>query len=99
MVFTFDFVNQEQIGRKDEPVSLEVIKVKKAEEDSTSLDGQEEKEIPKPPQESYNDGLPKLYIHEHAFMKVLGCTIDMDMDRLSPILYDREGNIMDPNNA
>ena len=41
MVFTFDFVNQEQIGRKDEPVSLEVIKVKKAEEDSTSLDGQE----------------------------------------------------------
>jgi hypothetical protein len=30
-------------------------------------------------------------------MKVLGATVDVNMENITPILYDREGNIMDPN--
>ena len=52
---------------------------------------------PKSPEESALDGLPKLYVHQHAFMKVLGSTLDVDTDKMQPILYDREGNLMDPN--
>lgn len=114
MVFTFDFVTQNQLGKKDEPVSLEVVTIATdvhaedadvdtntdaddvAKEMHSEID-QGKEEIPKSPEESYNDGLPKLYIHEHAFMKVLGCTIDIDMETFTPILYDREGNVMDPN--
>ena len=112
MVFTFDFVTQSQLGKKDEPVSLEVVRIATdsdadvdtnidanthiAKEENYKTD-QGKEEIPKSPEESYNDGLSKLYIHEHAFMKVLGCTIDMDLETFTPILYDREGNVMDPN--
>lgn len=52
---------------------------------------------PKPPGESENDGLPKLYVHHNAFMKVLGCTLDVDEVNMVPLLYDREGNKLDPN--
>ena len=52
---------------------------------------------PKPPKESFHDGLPKLYIHRDAFLKVLGATVDVDMETITPILFDREGNRMDPN--
>lgn len=52
---------------------------------------------PKAPSESMDDGLPKLFIHHNAFMKVLGATVDVNMDDLTLILYDREGNVMDPN--
>lgn len=52
---------------------------------------------PIPPNESENDGLPKLYIHHNAFMKVLGATVDVDEKTLSPLLFDREGNALDPN--
>lgn len=52
---------------------------------------------PKPPAESWDDGLPKLYVHPNAFLKVLGATVDVDTDKAEPILYDREGNKMDPN--
>jgi hypothetical protein len=89
MVFTFDFVTQNQISDKDEPVSLELV-------ESIGSDGEKE-ETPKLPQDSYDDGLPKLFIHEHAFMKVLGCTIDINTLDLTPVLYDREGNLCDPN--
>lgn len=44
-----------------------------------------------------DDGLPKLFIHHNAFLKVLGVTVDVDTEKISPILYDREGNIVDPN--
>lgn len=54
---------------------------------------------PKPPDESINDGLPKLYVHHHTFMKVLGATIDIKDDGVTPFLLDREGNVMDPNNT
>jgi hypothetical protein len=52
---------------------------------------------PKSPEESMNDGLPKLYVHHNAFMKVLSATVDVNLESITPILYDREGNVMDPN--
>ena len=54
-------------------------------------------EIPKSPAETWNDVLPKLYIHHNAFLKVLGATVDVDSNTLTPILYDKEGFEMDPN--
>lgn len=84
MVFTFEFVAQEDLDENDEGVSLEILS-----------DGV----TPKPPSESISDGLPKLYIHHHAFMKVLGATIDLREDGFTPYLIDREGNEMDPNNT
>ena len=52
---------------------------------------------PKPPKDSVDDGLPKLYVHHNAFLKVLGATLDVNTETISPILYDREGNVMEPN--
>jgi hypothetical protein len=81
MVFSFDFVKKSELGPDDEGVSLEVMK-----------DGS-----PKPPSLSWTDGKPKLYIHHNAFMKVLGSKVDVDIDSLKLTLYDRDGNVMDPN--
>jgi len=83
MVFAFDFVRAGQLGKNDESVSLEILG------DGTA----------KPPAESCDDGLPKLYVHHNAFMKVLGGKLDVDTETFKLILYDREGNEMDPNNA
>ena len=52
---------------------------------------------PKSPEQSMDDGLPKLYVNHNAFLKVLGATVDIDLEKITPILYDREGNVMDPN--
>ena len=52
---------------------------------------------PKSPRDSAEDGLPKLYVHHNAFLKVLGATVDVNMENITPILYDKEGNVMDPN--
>jgi hypothetical protein len=30
-------------------------------------------------------------------MKVLGATVDVDLETVTPIMHDREGNLMDPN--
>lgn len=49
------------------------------------------------PGEALEDGKPKLYINAGAFLKVLGATVDVDLESGTPILYDREGNHMDPN--
>jgi len=81
MVFGFRFVTQEELDETDEGVSLEVLD-----------DGS-----PKPPMDSKDDGLPKLYVHHNAFLKVLGATVDVDPTNFTPILYDKEGNRMDPN--
>lgn len=84
MVFKFDFITAEDIGKNDEGVSLDVLE-----------DGS-----PKPPSESWDDGLPKLYVQANAFLKVLGGTVDVkfnDDGSFIPVLYDREGNVMDPN--
>lgn len=91
MVFAFKFVTEQEIDpRMDEGVSLEVI-----EEMDASTGGVVQ--VPKPPSQSEQDGLPKLYVHHDAFLKVLGATVDVDTDTIAPILYDREGNRMDPN--
>lgn len=82
MVFSFDFTTQDQITEQDEGVSLEVL---------------EDGESPKPPKESADDGLKKLYVSHNGFMKVLGCTLDVDIETMKPILYDPSGNVMDPN--
>ncbi|KAG7365450.1 hypothetical protein IV203_038654 [Nitzschia inconspicua] len=81
MVFSFRFVSKEELVDEDEGVTLELN------EDGT----------PKSPKETWNDGKPKLYVHHNAFMKVLGATVDVDRENMTPILYDREGNVMDPN--
>jgi hypothetical protein len=52
---------------------------------------------PKSPTETLKDGNQKLYINGNAFLKVLGATVDVDLDKITPVLYDREGNRMDPN--
>ena len=90
MVFSFSFVTANEIDfDQDEGVSLELV---------TSIDvNGEESLVPKSPVDSRSDGLPKLYIHHNAFLKVLGATIDVDTETITPILYDREGNRMDPN--
>jgi Fe-S cluster assembly iron-binding protein IscA len=91
MVYSFDFVTADDINREyDEGVSLEVI------EEFDKASGNVV-QVPKPPDQSMNDGLPKLYIHQNAFLKVLGATVDVDKETVTPILYDREGNLMDPN--
>jgi hypothetical protein len=82
MVFSFDFCRADQLSPLDEGVSLEVL------DDGVT---------PKPPDKSENDGLKKLYIHHNAFMKVLGCNLDIDEENFVPILYDREGNELDSN--
>ncbi|GAX25529.1 hypothetical protein FisN_15Hu152 [Fistulifera solaris] len=51
---------------------------------------------PKPPEQSHNDGLPKLYVHPDAFLKVLGATVDVDPKTKEIRLLDREGNELDP---
>ena len=82
MVFGFSFLRASALHPNDEAVSLEVL---------------EDGETPKPPAEALEDGLPKLYVHRDAVLKVLGATLDVDQERLVPILYDKEGNVMDPN--
>jgi len=52
---------------------------------------------PKPPADAQEDGLPKLYVSSDALLKVLGCTIDIEKDGISPCVFDGEGNRLDPN--
>mmetsp|Transcript_144 Transcript_144/g.214 ORF Transcript_144/g.214 Transcript_144/m.214 type:complete len:134 (-) Transcript_144:218-619(-) len=81
MVFSFGFVTDGEMESEDEGVSLEV-----------DANGD-----PLTPVEALEDGKPKLYINAGAFLKVLGATVDVDLESVTPILYDREGNRMDPN--
>ena len=81
MVFSFSFVNEHELDEQDEGVSLEV-----------DADGN-----PKTPREALDDGLPKLYVHHNAFLKVLGAKVDVDTENLTPILYDKEGFELDAN--
>lgn len=90
MVYSFSFVTADEIDPdQDEGVSLELVETTDAQGHVVTA--------PKPPAESRADGLPKLYVHHNAFLKVLGATIDVDTESVTPILYDREGNRMDPN--
>lgn len=87
MMFKFDLIKdrEKELTDQDEGVSLEVM------EDGVT---------PKPPADSWDDELPKLYIHQGAFMKVLGAKLDVDFNAetgdLTPKLFDREGFELDP---
>ena len=81
MVFSFSFVNKDELNEQDEGVSLEV------DEDGN----------PKSPRDALDDGLPKLYVHHNAFLKVLGATVDVDTKNITPKLYDKEGFELDAN--
>jgi hypothetical protein len=89
MVFSFEFVTQEDLLPDDEPVSLELVTVVDKRDGST-------RSVPKTPRESWHDGRPKLFVSTNAFFKVLGATVDVDSQSMNPILYDKEGNIVDP---
>eukprot|EP00578_Thalassiosira_sp_NH16_P010330 CAMPEP_0181106050 /NCGR_PEP_ID=MMETSP1071-20121207/16319_1 /TAXON_ID=35127 /ORGANISM="Thalassiosira sp., Strain NH16" /LENGTH=132 /DNA_ID=CAMNT_0023189419 /DNA_START=362 /DNA_END=760 /DNA_ORIENTATION=+ len=88
MAFKFDLIKdpEKDLTAQDEGVSLEVL------DDGVT---------PKSPSESWNDNLPKLFIHHAAFMKVLGGTLDVEFNPevgdMTPKLFDREGHEMDPN--
>jgi hypothetical protein len=87
MVFTFGFISLEDIQTDmgDEGVSLEVV----------DYDNNGAMAL-KSPLDAFEDGLPKLYIHHGAFLKVLGATLDIS-ESGDITLFDREGNRLDPN--
>eukprot|EP00521_Asterionellopsis_glacialis_P008081 CAMPEP_0195288546 /NCGR_PEP_ID=MMETSP0707-20130614/5177_1 /TAXON_ID=33640 /ORGANISM="Asterionellopsis glacialis, Strain CCMP134" /LENGTH=151 /DNA_ID=CAMNT_0040348435 /DNA_START=400 /DNA_END=855 /DNA_ORIENTATION=- len=90
MVFTFTLLTEEELmtdqyetTRQEGVVSLELLDT--------------EKEDPKPPKDAIQDGLLKLYVGQNAFLKVLGCVIDIHPKTGMPIVQDKYGNTMDPN--
>jgi hypothetical protein len=96
MVFSFAFVTEQEVDPSlDEGVSLEVVPDES--QPSPNDDDSQRRYVPKPPRDARHDGLPKLYISHNAFLKVLGATVDVEPDSITPILHDREGNRMDPN--
>jgi hypothetical protein len=97
MVFSFSFVTASDIAEQDEGVSLELVeRVEQVATEDGSFSSVV-RMVPKSPADSRLDGLPKLYVHHNAFLKVLGSTVDVDTTTVTPILYDRENNRMDPN--
>lgn len=85
LVFTLGFIEQNDVSETDEGVSLELL---------------EDEETPKSPKDSMNDGLPKLFVHETSFMKVLGGTLDVEVTKdgnFIPKIRDKEGNLIEPN--
>lgn len=109
MVFSFSFVTANDLERMTlahngsappEGVSLEVLEepvvIRKGGGDGS--DKTSTRIVPKSPAQSKDDGLPKLYVSGNAFLKVLGARVDVDPEGdLTPILFDKEGNRMDPN--
>eukprot|EP00522_Entomoneis_paludosa_P006361 CAMPEP_0172451458 /NCGR_PEP_ID=MMETSP1065-20121228/9506_1 /TAXON_ID=265537 /ORGANISM="Amphiprora paludosa, Strain CCMP125" /LENGTH=229 /DNA_ID=CAMNT_0013203419 /DNA_START=18 /DNA_END=707 /DNA_ORIENTATION=+ len=92
MVFSFSFVTKEELDPFDEAVPLLPLK---DDQDASKSDGNggdiDETETSKEKKEK-----PTLYVSGNAFLKVLGATVDVDENFL-PVLYDKEGNRMDPN--
>jgi len=91
LTFQFQFVSKEGLQRRRmvEPVSL-------CEEGEEVVDANDRQPQSSPVMDAEkNEGLPKLYIDESAFMKVLGGTIKYENDQL--VVYNREGFILDPN--
>lgn len=93
MVFSFSFVTPEELDGMDEAVPLE----KKTNDDAvTGQRGDDQSIEPNDTSTSNAPTVPTLYVSANAFLKVLGSTVDID-ENFSPILYDKEGNRMDPN--
>lgn len=61
------------------------------------IDDKLDESVPLWEEDSTEPTRPKLYVHHNAFLKVLGAKLDVDVEKVTPILYDREGNLMDPN--
>jgi hypothetical protein len=110
MVFSFSFVTAQDLERLSlahngsappEGVSLEMVEEQVPVGLVRGGDGEgagETRLVPKSPAASKDDGLPKLYVSGNAFLKVLGATVDVDpKGDLTPILFDKQGNRMDPN--
>ena len=43
-----------------------------------------------------DDAGPTLYIHRGAVMKVLGATVRLDTQTCQPVLYAKEGHVLQP---
>jgi len=87
MIFSFTFVTQDKLQLPEdhmaEGISLEVVP------SNSMMDLVAPTMVPKPPTKSWNDGLPKLYIHQNGLLKVLGATIDIQPNNPADfILYD-----------
>jgi hypothetical protein len=97
MVYSFRFVTANDIDESlDESVELWEEGEKHDDDDDDDVDAPKNDDGPK---EITTSSLshPKLYVHHNAFLKVLSATLDVDVATVTPILYDREGNLMDPN--
>lgn len=107
MVFSFNYVTSNEVDlKRDETMMLVEMKELESTETKIHETNSEKKEDTKNNVQNnlneQNDNDPSLqpkmlYIHHNAFLKVLGSTIDIDKETMTPILYDREGNVMDPN--
>jgi hypothetical protein len=96
MVYSFRFVTATDIDESlDESVPLWEEEEKHDDDDDDSPKNEDGPE--KITTSSSSASHPKLYVHHNAFLKVLGATLDVDVATITPILYDREGNLMDPN--
>jgi hypothetical protein len=96
MVYSFRFVTATDIDESlDESVPLWEEEEKHDDNDEAHNNEDGPKTIST--SASSSSSHPKLYVHHNAFLKVLGATLDVDVATVTPILYDREGNLMDPN--
>mmetsp|Transcript_23590 Transcript_23590/g.33097 ORF Transcript_23590/g.33097 Transcript_23590/m.33097 type:complete len:311 (-) Transcript_23590:132-1064(-) len=102
MVFTFTLLSQDDLledetyetTRHEGVVSLELVETNGTNDKDKN---KTQPSIPKPPKDAIEDGLLKLYVGQNAFLKVLGCVIDINPKTGMPIVQDKYGNTMDPN--
>jgi hypothetical protein len=91
MVYSFRFVTNADVDASlDEAVPLWEEKNERNDDDEQPKDDDADAK-------QQHQQKKSLYVHHNAFLKVLGATLDVDMTTVTPILYDREGNVMDPN--
>ena len=99
MVFSFAFVTEKELDAFDEAVPL-LVGNKSTEESNNARhdDTATESDDPNNPSDHSQEVKqpPTLYVSGNAFLKVLGAKVDLD-NQFMPVLYDKEGNKMDPN--
>lgn len=98
MVYAFRFVTLNDIDASlDEAVPLFSDDDKHDDDHQDEVYHHEEDDNAQKTRHDHHDHRPQLYVHHNAFLKVLGATLDVDITNVTPILYDRQGNLMDPN--